>query len=299
MKSKLEIQTTRRVPADGFLPYRIDGTRNSVQDISGILYDTRNTPDYEYLIFAEGDSWFDLFTPFGSKSDSSSHNILGHLRTKNPSVLIDASKIGATAKGIVDGSDLKNDAFVWDNFKFHAILLSLGGNDIKNNLIKFVSDQSSAVTSGEPEVKTLIDAQKAFYAELMSYLDEILHSIRKSNKNSDTPVLIHGYDYITPRPAPPELVPRGGIGESWIYPKLKNDFTPIEMRDLATTMLDEYNKELKQWTQNNDVVYINFLNTLTRAAFEDKYWVGDWQDEIHPSPDGFEKLGRAMSKLLP
>src|SRR5205823_11617315 len=83
---------------------------------------------YERVLLCEGDSWFDIWTP----APLHEPNLLDALRTSRRSLLVDISHVGDTAKEMATDPQAANTLNLLNEFKFDALLLSAGGNDLKN-----------------------------------------------------------------------------------------------------------------------------------------------------------------------
>ena len=84
--------------------------------------------NYERVFLAEGDSWFDIFTPHPLPQP----NLLSSLRVPWRAAVVDISHIGDTAEAMSTGRQADHTRQLLDLFTFNALLLSAGGNDLKD-----------------------------------------------------------------------------------------------------------------------------------------------------------------------
>src|SRR4029078_10218803 len=116
---------------------------------------------------------------------------------------------------------------------------------------------------------------------------------QRSKLNQDTPVVLHGYDYLQPRPAYARIFIDGPRAAGpWIYPILKADGkTDDEMRAMAKDVIDTFNRWLDTLVRPLPGVHLlDTRRTLEIAEPNTTKASNDWMDEIHATPDGWAKL---------
>jgi hypothetical protein len=254
--------------------------------------------NYERVFLAEGDSWFDIFTP----SPLHQPNLLNSLRVPWRSALVDISHVGDTAEAMATGTQAAHTRQLLDMFTFNALLLSAGGNDLKDAFMDLFMRNAVAAARGEPakSAMDILDVEtKAANDIIAKVCDRVAQwiGLRSGSKlNQRTPVILHGYDYLQPRPAGARLWIDGAVVKGpWIYPVLKEKGASDEqMREKAHTVIDKFNEALADRLDGMPGVYLlNTRNTLTLAAPGTDHRSNDWMDEIHPTPEGFDKLASA------
>lgn len=296
----LSLATTANtaVLAQRFKPKRINAP--TIPDLASKLA----SGDFERIFLAEGDSWFDIFTP----SPLHEPNLLDALETKWRAALVDFSRIGDKASQMVGGWQARNTTAMLDYFKFNALLLSAGGNDLKDAF----SIRYMALAAQRHSRKGPADADLERMAQDPRSADEPFDSVIRSvitwigfrdqsKFNRSTPIILHGYDYLQPRPAPARFRLEIPIGLGpWIYPILKeNGQTSKEMFTTVKRVIDELNDRLRNALKPfANVHLIESRGVLTPAVPESKAQSNDWMDEIHPTPAGFAKLARAWNDKL-
>ena len=254
----------------------------------------------DQLVYAEGDSWFDKFTPI----PQSGTNLLDAIRTPFLTAVVDVAHIGDEARDMVRGHQARQTRAMFDLFAFNSILLSAGGNDLKNVFADLFTAKALAA-EGVPSRFQPRDldrlARPASYAE---FFEDVMRSIgrfvdlRNAARNPTTraaPIFVHGYDYLQPRPAGAAIFAGSRIGPGpWLYPALKAaGLTDVQMRAAADAVVDEMNLQLAQVIAPLPNVHvIDQRGLLTPAAAGTTGSDADWLDEIHPNPQGFVKLAR-------
>jgi hypothetical protein len=258
---------------------------------------------YERRMLAIGDSWFDKFTPlFGGGQDM---NLLSHLRLTRAALVVDAAKIGRLACDYETKKSRKNIARYAETWDFQAILVSLGGNDIIATVAKtgleLLKDLATKAIRPTPtqSVAEISGAVKKQLPKVMSCLATILAEIR-AGVNAKTPVVFNTYDYPTARPAPSFVAidslafpfTRG----PWLYPALAAlALTIAECEKLVKDVLNQFQVALGQFVDANGggqagLYVARSQGVLRPAGYADVGVTGDWADEIHASPAGYDKI---------
>jgi hypothetical protein len=115
----------------------------------------------EKLIYAEGDSWFDKFTPIPNTRT----NLLQEIRLPYHTVVVDVSTVGDESGDMVKGWQAwRTEAlFRFGMHGFDAILLSAGGNDLKNLYADKIREYSLGGISKEEIAKLSRPGEYADY----------------------------------------------------------------------------------------------------------------------------------------
>lgn len=287
-KSKVRTKGTKQ-PVTQLKPDRIDNP--SIIELGQKIA----TGAYEKVLLCEGDSWFDIYTP----APLHEPNLLDAIRTPRSALLVDISHVGDTAKEMATGQQASHTLALLNEFKFDALLLSAGGNDLKDAfkeafMQKIVHAKVKAVLPAR--VKTMTSSPGSaddLFREVVGYIVTWIGLRQRSKLNQDTPVVLHGYDYLQPRPACARLFVNGPCGAgAWIYPILKADGkTDDEMRVMAKDVIDTFNDWLVKLVKPlPGVRLLDTRKTLKLAASNTTKPSNDWMDEIHATPDGWAKL---------
>jgi lysophospholipase L1-like esterase len=255
----------------------------------------------ERLIYAEGDSWFDKFTPLAG---SSTTNLLDAIRTPFLTAVVDVAHIGEEVRDMVRGHQARQTRAMFKLFGFQAILLSAGGNDLKNLFADLFAAKALAsegfVSPFQPKDLDRLAAPASyteFFEDVIQNIGRFvdLRAAAKDEVTRAAPIFVHGYDYLQPRPAMAEIFAGSRIGRGpWLHPSLDAaGLTDAQMRAAADAVVDEMNRQLqKVIAKLPNVHVIDQRGLLTPAAPRTSGVDGDWLDEIHPSKEGFTKLAR-------
>lgn len=259
-----------------------------------------NYGPYRFNILAEGDSWF-------SVNGRRANNLLLALSAPGTSMVVNFSRPGDLIKEIAQVSKkknyLRNVALDSKDVYWDALLLSGGGNDIMANRKSIIRKPSSTESVTEPESWVNTRALDATLSRVVDSFSEFA-SIREGTAHQDLPILIHTYDYATPR-----NVSRSFFGirlGPWLHPIFRDLNTPMGMRPivsdhifnrLANVLLD-----LQYGTTGTPIPNFYVCDTrgvLTPASSNASHGSVDWYDEIHPTKKGYEKLaGERMNAEL-
>jgi hypothetical protein len=259
---------------------------------------------YERVVLCEGDSWFDIFTPWPLHEP----NLLDALRTPRAALLVDISHVGDTAKDMATDPQAANTLNLLNEFKFDALLLSAGGNDLKNAfkeafIAAIVHVKAKSRVPKDLKAMTSRPARAGpIFEEVVGYIVQWIGLRQKSRLNKDTPVVLHGYDYLQPRPAPARAAVNGlPVSGPWIYPTLlAAGKTDEQMRLIAKDVIDTLNDWLdKQVKPLPNVYLLDTRRTLKLAEPRTDRASNDWMDEIHALPEGWAKLAaKAWNPIL-
>jgi lysophospholipase L1-like esterase len=253
-------------------------------------------PDYAWRFLAEGDSWFTM----GAIPSS---NLLFELRMKKRAVVLNLGYPGDT---IANVSQLAintefNRRLVHPNWAsdWTALLLSGGGNDLIDQADDII--RPTPTGSGK-KAEHYIDAArldafkqgvKAGYRTIVALRDSV------GSPNAGKPIVVHTYDYPTPRPAPATflVVP---ITRPWMYPVFERYNVPQSLRiKIADILLDTLADALLELGKELPAFHVvDTRNTLDRADINAKGNSGDWLNEIHPNSDGYRKIASKLTSRL-
>ena len=246
---------------------------------------------------AQGDSWFSI----GHLPPWSTTNLLQQMTLSRSAVAVNCARPGAELAHMTDSSTAKQFlkllrgkfALQWD-----AILVSGGGNDLIDALnsdptapaavrLLLRQDEWGANAGGDRYVS------EAGWSTFANHLEEVLLHLlsqRDQGINANVPLVLHTYDYLTPRDAPAGP----GMGP-WLFAALKRKYK-IPEQDW-TTIADLFIDRLAAlWIAlclkhaAKNLVVVDSRRATTRAAAGSAGVSFDWENEIHPTPDGYAKL---------
>lgn len=253
-------------------------------------------PTYAWRFLAEGDSWFTI----GAIPSS---NLLFELQLKKSALVLNLGYPGDTIQNIARLTKgnaeferrLADPRFASD---WDAILMSGGGND----LIDAAGDVLLQAPRAGSKPAKCVD-QEALAALLGRIADGFGHVVAvrdaPGSPSQGTPIIVHTYDYPTPRPAPAQFlfVP---FTRPWLYPAFRRREIPAELYlPLADYLLEKLAKTLEDLAERlPDFHVVNTLGRLDRAALGSKGNSGDWMNEIHPNTDGYRKIAARIAARI-
>ncbi|WP_028311310.1 SGNH/GDSL hydrolase family protein [Derxia gummosa] len=253
-------------------------------------------------LLCEGDSWFSV----GALPVTS--NLLMGLRFWRETLLVSLARPGDTLLNMSDLSANPQLRLLIADRKFQskwdAILLSGGGNDLIDRADRIICKPGPGAGGS---MHDYIDSAELadFRADLQAGYRAIA-ALRAGSKNENTPIVTHVYDYPTPRDAPVKFFGFATPSGPWLYRALKFREVPERLwatisdhlfETLASTLAELGDRRRPDAIPNFHVVKAT-RNTLTRAALHTTGPDGDWENEIHPTPAGYDKLGQVISAEL-
>jgi hypothetical protein len=178
-----------------------------------------------------------------------------------------------------------------------AILLSGGGNDVAGEEFALLLDHARSVTPGlNPDiVRGVIDVRvRNAFVHILSAVTQLCVGIigRK------VPILVHGYD----RPVPDG---RGFLGGAWLLPGpwLRPGFHQKGFQDQASNtvvvgrLIDRFNDMLVSVVALpgfEHVKYVKLVGLLPNTGNYEPWW----ENELHPTKKGFERVAGEYQKVL-
>jgi hypothetical protein len=278
-------------------PSQLNGTGESGQ------YDTSA---FEKIYLAQGDSWFSIghFPPWATT------NLLQQMVLSRSALAVNCARPGVELAHMTDTSLAQvflnllngNISQRWD-----ALLMSGGGNDL--------IDAATAAPTADPKLRLLLRSDEwpaapvsasgylsqAGWATFTGHMDLVLQGLldqRDKGKNANVPLVLHCYDYVTPRNAPagPKLGP-------WLYKAVNTIYhvPPADWQAVADVLIsrlaDMWLALAEKYASRNVNVF-DTRGTITRAAAGTTGISGDWENEIHPTPHGYGLLARKWRPTL-
>ncbi len=260
---------------------------------------------YDWHVLAEGDSWFNLgFNPLNHKFIGGSKNIIEALDFKKQTVIANLALSGDTIQAINDPTNNQKLLTALAYRKWHLILLSAGGNDLIDALTgkylvngKQIEVLRKSVKSAHfmdyintPDLEILLNYIESYYTAFSNLRDSV-----EDNKNKNTMIIVHCYDYIVARNAPANLPLNKKVGP-WAFAAFTDKAykVPVNFWKLITDYLFNRLAERLRRLENKlpNFAVVNTLGTLHSADPNEKGNSNDWANEIHPNPGGYKKLCR-------
>jgi lysophospholipase L1-like esterase len=253
-------------------------------------------PGYGWRMLSEGDSWFTI----GAIPSS---NLLYELRLNKPTIILNLGYPGDTIANVaqLSGNTEFTRRLVHPNWAsdWDALLLSGGGNDLIDQAADII--RSTPTDTGKKAVHYVdADRLEAFKQGVQAGYRTIV-ALRDSagSPNQGKPIVVHTYDYPTPRPSPANflIVP---ITKPWMHPVFERYQVPKSLRiKVAEILLDALAEALLELGNELPAFHVvDTRNTLERADIDAKGNSGDWLNEIHPNGDGYRKIANKLAAKL-
>jgi lysophospholipase L1-like esterase len=274
-----------------------------VVPVQNAMQPSPNFPDK--FILAEGDSWFHIG---GSTGVGNARNLLDEITINNKqTLLLNMALSGDTVIRISESFGSSKFKKMLKDHPWHLILLSAGGNDLIDALtedLKYAVDgknlsiiQKSANNGSFESYINKGDLDLLIKFVLSKY--EALFKYIRTTKNKEVPIIIHTYDFPTPRDSAAKIVGFKAKGP-WIHESLETKEVPekyrVEICDyifkcLADALLTLHAPNLPNVA---NVYVVKTHGTLLRAdsVSGESY---DWLNEIHPNEKGLAKLAKKIN----
>ncbi|HET9211321.1 MAG TPA: hypothetical protein VFR03_13020 [Thermoanaerobaculia bacterium] len=235
-------------------------------------------PDWPVII-SEGDSWFSF--PIHANTIDDLDEMVKHKIS-----LLRLEESGDKALRIMGGSQKAKLASFLHRYPVQALLFSGGGNDVVGeDLLPLLNHWQEGMSwqdcINEDTAKSRFDALRSAYLDLIH--------LRNENR-PDCEIYIHGYDW---------AIPSGKGAVLWgihVGPWMKKYMVQKQITDsgdqkaIIHELLKRFNAMLDDIAaQNSGIARVETLGTLAE---------NEWNDELHPSRKGFQKIaGKFREKL--
>ncbi len=265
----------------------------------------------ERRFLAQGDSWFSL----GHVPPWSTTNLLQQFVLSRASVAVNCAHPGEVLAHMVDTSTqqdflrLLNGRQAW---RWHAVLVSGGGND----LIDALNADPGSDRDSTQRTRLLLRADEwatdttavlryinepgwaTFARHLEVVLLRLLAQRDRKAVNRDVPLVLHTYDYLTPRNAPagPALGP-------WLYKALHTTYRIpaadwIRLADVFIDRLADLWTTLAARHAGRNIRVVDTRGATTRAGAGSTGPTRHWENEIHPTALGYAELAKVWRPIL-
>ena len=267
----------------------------TVADVySGDPGSSPGSAEFAYRILTEGDSWFTI-------GGIPSSNLLYEMRLPQPGIVCNIAYPGDTLRHVAELADnqdfqkLLTDRF---GYRWHAILLSAGGNDLMDRAPQLLRNPGNGST--DPRDYLVTEQLERFVFDVQDGFRTIV-GLRDGvpSVNHGVPIVVHGYDYPTPRNAPARFVAIPLLGP-WLHRAFNDhqidDALRIPITDFLVDVLAEAIKVLAMAPSAlPNFYFVDTRGTLQRATAGATGTSGDWLNEIHPSHAGYRKIAARIS----
>lgn len=272
-------------------------------DVTG--FDEDSNPDdsqYKYRILAEGDSWFSI-------AGFPTSNLIFQLRMNKPTIVVNLATPGDTIRHmseIAANNTLDKAMTTLHGYRWHAILMSGGGNDLIDDAGKIIRKPVGAYTHpadccNERELQKTLQSIEAGYHRIVELRDRAGSSCR------DKPIIIHTYDFTTPRNSPARFFGLPTLGP-WMHKALvKSGLQKKYWNDVSDYLVGTLAERLVGLGNGPNALpafhVVKTLDTLVPAELDTTRESNDWLNEIHPTAKGYRKIAnkitRKLKQLLP
>lgn len=251
---------------------------------------------YDHRMIAEGDSWF----AWAHLNIEPSSNILEQLEFREPAVIVNLAYSGDVISDISDTRQNMAFYFELQALRYDAILLSGGGNDLIEALMP--EDGPPIIVPGDgATAQSYVDkaALRVLTNSVLASYRRILTMRDKSDSNPETPIVLHTYDYPTPRNAPAKFFGASASGP-WLLPAVQAAGVPEHLYEPVTDVVYDIMAQalLKLHDPARGVHVVDTRGTIERAQLNTTELSGDWINEIHPDAHGYALLARVVGKTL-
>ncbi len=254
----------------------------------------------QFIVVAEGDSWFDYKPAFLGGKD-----LLGHLQTSGRINVYRVSKAGDTLENMVYGTEttgsgpgltpklppqIEKTLNAIRDENADAFFFSGGGNDLAGvELGGYLNHKDW----GQPILReaTLSYIFGAYFDKALGDLIAKVHLIKPG-----IPIFLHGYDYAVPDGRTVRFLGFSFAGP-WLKPALmqKRHAGLDDGRKIMIDVLNRFNTALERVAAaHQNVHFIRLLGTLrTGPGYKE-----DWANELHPTSNGFKRLAVVLEKEM-
>lgn len=164
-----------------------------------------------------------------------------------------------------------------------AVFISGGGNDFagRDDLPTVLLPDCTGKTSAEQCLRP--GQPESLFGTVFDALVGVYDLVQE--KIPSTPVFVHGYDYACPNG-------KGffGLGQWLQYPMDQCRVSRNLQQEVVNTLIDRFAVMLQEAQRRSPHLHVvNEVGTLT---------TGDWANELHPTPAGFNRLAKCWRPLL-
>ena len=245
------------------------------------------------VLVEEGDSWHQF--PFLIKE------VVDQL--EDDYLIWSVGAAGDTAENIVYGSVEYMKALMKNKDDVQAFLFSAAGNDIigedpiteKAALFDLLKDYNGDNLDIEGHIDLPLLDQKMKYLE-NAYIS-VITNIRSKAEFKKLPIIVHGYDYVFPYPWSDndQRNPIYAKKNEWLGEPLDQHNFPQDQYELRRNLIKYMIDRLYIMLEELSSVYSNVYVVDCRNAMPN---LEDWNDEIHGTSEGFQKVAERFRSAL-
>jgi hypothetical protein len=228
-------------------------------------------------LFADGDSWFDYPLPPTARNDVI-RSIGSH--GKPQPLILNLAHYGDEARdllGVKRRQRIIDNLSDVENGTFDAILFSGGGNDTVGNqfclwIQNYVPGMAPSQGMNIQRLAAVLGVVRSAFEDLIAIRDKIL---------PQCPIFVHAYDFAIPTNI--------GICDNLIGPWLKPSLVSRGWKDTAagTLVVKEFLLQFRGMLTQVAAAHKNVIYVETQGTLDPN----EWANELHPTPQGFDKVG--------
>lgn len=219
-------------------------------------------------VISEGDSWFSYeFFP----------NIIDLIDKRETFAHLRLEMSGDTVENMIGNAESRKSLRDLAREE-HAIFLlfSGGGNDMQR-----ASDRGLFRNADDPAECLIPERAEKLFSDIKARYERMIQVVGPT-----VPIAGHGYDWFQPIDEPVRLAGMDIKIGPWFHPNMVSAGIedPQKQRAVADLLVDRFNADLADLEARypNDFVHMDLRGTLDPAT--------DWENEIHPTRDGFVKV---------
>jgi lysophospholipase L1-like esterase len=291
-------ESSKNNPLDGGskMPLALAADVRTPDALSNNIVPVFPQDDYDQSFLTQGDSWFSL-------NAVSSYNLLFGLRFSRSTLIINCACPGGAMRNMIQWriSDQFESLLGPDSsVRWSGILVSGGGNDMLNALPDLLLDFPTGVELQPGDVAQLINPNNFGVFEMylrQNYADLIALRDASGSLNRDVPIFAHTYDYATPRNAKTALLGLPAFGP-WLCASMLKKGIPQQLWIALSKALQDKLANIILTLNLPNLHVVDTRGVLTPARLGTTGQDGDWDNETHPSREGYNKLARRWDDLI-
>ena len=254
-------------------------------------------------MLAQGDSWFSI----GAFPPTLTTNLLAELTLGRSAVIVNCARPGHVLQHMASTTSDRQFLSLLSgplSRRWNAVLVSGGGNDLIDAVgvppsaparLRLLATPAERGNAPDGAAAYLSAPGWVTFSDHLAQVFDLLLAARRRGPNQRTPMFLHTYAALTPRPAGAGL----GFGP-WLQPWLQAYEVPVDQwQPIAALLIDRLAELLgrlvEQEMQADPNAALALVDTrsagLALSALGATGESGDFVNEIHPTRGGYAKLG--------
>jgi hypothetical protein len=248
------------------------------------------TSDTDFILVAEGDSWFD-YAPAGL-------DVISCLKKFFNYKIHNVSKAGDTLDNMAwgtkfdqrrwsrDRSPLEETLDAIERYRPPVVLLSGGGNDIAGDeLLSFMNHKTSGLPPLREGYTDFIF--KDYFLKIFQYISNEIWG-----KDPNIHIILHGYGYPIPDGRAVIRILGFSFVGPWLRPPLvaKGYEKRSEQEQIIHKLIDDFNFMLSNFAATDSRLHYIDLRPLISAS--------DWENELHLKNSAYRRVAEAFDQVI-